>query len=129
MPMPPPTDADQGARTPLNRERILRAAVALADEHGIDAVSMRRLGQGLGVDPMSLYNHVANKDDLLDGMIDLVVGEIDLAPADGDGDGGRGGWKGTLRARVMAARRTMLRHRWASQVIETRNEASPAVMQ
>jgi AcrR family transcriptional regulator len=57
MPMPPPTDADQGARTPLNRERILRAAVAQADEHGIDAVSMRRLGQGLGVDPMSLHNH------------------------------------------------------------------------
>ena len=77
--MPPQTDDDQAVRRPLSRERVLRAAVAYADEHGIDAVSMRKLGQDLGVDPMSLYNHVANKEDLLDGMVDLVVGEIDPA--------------------------------------------------
>ena len=66
MPMPPQTYEDQAARTPLSRERVLWAAVALADEHGIDAVSERKLGQDLGVDPMSLYNHVANEGDLLD---------------------------------------------------------------
>ena len=71
MPMPPRTDEPQPARQPLSRERILRTAVALADEHGSDAVSMRRLAQELGVDPMSLYHHVANKDALLDGMADL----------------------------------------------------------
>ena len=61
-------------RTPLNRERVLRAAVALADEAGIESLSMRRLGQELGVEAMSLYNHVANKDDLLNGITDLVLG-------------------------------------------------------
>ncbi|HEV7761137.1 MAG TPA: TetR/AcrR family transcriptional regulator, partial [Acidimicrobiales bacterium] len=129
------TDDDQAVRRPLSRERVLRAAVAFADEHGIDAVSMRKLGQDLGVDPMSLYNHVANKEDLLDGMVDLVVGEIDPAVGDGagdeagDGDGAEGdGWKAVLRARVMAARATMLRHRWASRVIESRTAASPAIM-
>jgi AcrR family transcriptional regulator len=131
--MPPQTDDDQAVRRPLSRERVLRAAVAFADEHGIDAVSMRKLGQDLGVDPMSLYNHVANKEDLLDGMVDLVVGEIDPAVGDGDGAGGNAGaggdgWKAVLRARVMAARATMLRHRWASRVIETRTAASPTIM-
>jgi AcrR family transcriptional regulator len=120
--MPPRTDNDKATRTPLSRERILRAALALADEHGIDGLSMRKLAAELGVDPMSLYNHVANKDDLLDGMIDLVVAEIVPAPVDADD------WKATLRARIMAARSTMLRHRWASQVLESRTAASPAVM-
>ena len=73
-------------RTPLNRERVLRAAVALADEAGIDALSMRRLGQELGVEAMSLYNHVANKDDLLNGITDLVLGEIEL-PRGGELEG------------------------------------------
>ena len=70
--------ADREPRSPLNRERVLRAALHLADERGIDALTMRELGQRLGVEAMSLYNHVDNKDDLLDGMIDLVVSEIDL---------------------------------------------------
>jgi AcrR family transcriptional regulator len=112
---------------------VLRAAVAMADEHGIDAVSMRKLGQDLGVDPMSLYKHVANKDDLLDGMIDAVVGEIAPASAadaaDGDGDGDDGGWKGVLRGRILAARQVMLSHPWASDVIKTRTDATPAIMQ
>ncbi|HKY64902.1 MAG TPA: TetR/AcrR family transcriptional regulator C-terminal domain-containing protein [Acidimicrobiales bacterium] len=125
MTMPPRTDEPQPARQPLSRERVLRTAVELADEQGIDAVSMRRLGQELGVDPMSLYKHVANKDDLLDGMIDLIVGEIEPTAS----DDGRAGWKSALRARVMAARATMLRHRWASQVLESRSAAPPAVMQ
>jgi AcrR family transcriptional regulator len=109
-------------RTPLSRERVLCAAVALADDHGIEAVSMRKLAQELGVDPMSLYNHVANKQDLLGGMADLVVGEIDLTPSD-DVD-----WKAALRARVLAARATMLRHPWARQVLETRTDSSPMIM-
>lgn len=121
--MPPRTDEHQPTRQPLSRERVLRAAVALADDQGIDAVSMRRLGQDLGVDPMSLYKHVTNKDDLLDGMIDLIVGEIGPVASDGD----RPEWKAALRARVMAARATMLRHRWASQVLESRTAAPPAV--
>jgi AcrR family transcriptional regulator len=123
MPMPPRTDEHQPTRQPLSRERVLRAAVALADDQGIDAVSMRRLGQDLGVDPMSLYKHVANKDDLLDGMIDLIVGEVEPVASDGD----QPEWKAALRARVMAARATMLQHRWASQVLESRTAAPPSV--
>ncbi len=115
------TRRDVETRVRLSRERILRAAVALADEHGSDAVSMRRLAQELGVDPMSLYHHVANKDALLDGMADLVVSEIATPAADRD-------WKAALRARVLAAREVMLRHPWASRVLETRAEAPPAVV-
>jgi AcrR family transcriptional regulator len=109
-------------REPLNRERVLAAAVELADREGIDALSMRRLGQELGVEAMALYNHVANKDDLLNGMADAVVGEVDLA------DGTDGDWKTTARNRILAARRVMRRHPWASAVIASRTEASPVVM-
>lgn len=83
---------------------------------------MRKLAQGLGVDPMSLYNHVSNKDDLLGGMADLVIDEIDVTEASG------ADWKATLRARVLAARRTMLRHPWARLVLENRTDTSPTVM-
>ncbi|MGH8940838.1 MAG: TetR family transcriptional regulator, partial [Actinomycetes bacterium] len=65
-------------RAPLSRERVLRAAIALADEAGIESLTMRRLGQELGVEAMSLYRHVANKDDILDGIVDLVLGDIDV---------------------------------------------------
>ena len=82
---------------------------------------MRKLAQQLGVDPMSLYNHVANKDDLLGGMVDLVVDEIDLTEWNGPD------WKVALRMRILAARRTMLRHPWARQVLERRTESSPTV--
>ena len=109
-------------RAPLNRERVLAAAVELADREGVDALSMRRLGQELSVEAMSLYNHVENKDDVLNGMVDLVVGEVDLA----DGDGGR--WKDAARDLILAARRVMLRHPWASAVIAGRKQPSPAVM-
>jgi AcrR family transcriptional regulator len=109
-------------RTPLNRERVLGAAVELADREGIEGLSMRRLGQELSVEAMALYNHVANKDDLLNGMVDVVVGEIDLTDtADGD-------WKTAARDRILAARRVMRRHPWASGVIASRTEASPVVM-
>ena len=108
-------------REPLNRERVLRAAVDLADREGIEALSMRRLGQELGVEAMSLYNPVGGKEDLLDGMVDTIIGEIEPAPDDGE-------WQPAARARILSARRTMLRHPWASAVIVSRTQASPIIM-
>jgi AcrR family transcriptional regulator len=108
-------------RRPLNRERILTAAVALADREGVESLSMRRIAQHLGVVPMALYKHVANKDDLLDGMVDVVVGEIDPPLDDAD-------WKTAVRERILSARRALLRHPWASRVIESRTDPTPAVM-
>jgi AcrR family transcriptional regulator len=94
-----------GPRPPLTRERVLQTAVALADEGGIEALSMRKLGYELGVEAMSLYNHVANKDDLLNGITDLVLSEIEL-PADGD-------WKTALRRSAVSAHEVLRRHPWA----------------
>jgi AcrR family transcriptional regulator len=108
-------------REPLNRERILRVAVALADEGGVESISMRRIAQELGVVPMALYKHVANKDELLDGMADVVVGEID-PPIEG------ADWKTTMRERILSARRALLRHPWASRVLESRGEPTPTVI-
>src|SRR6516162_10987683 len=95
------TDHSGAHRAPLSRDRVLRAAVALADQGGISSLSMRKLGEALGVEAMSLYNHVASKSDLLDGMIDVVFGEIDLPDLDGDGDGG---WRAAMRRRAVSAR-------------------------
>jgi len=92
-----PPEPSSTPRTPLNRERVVRAAVALADEAGLEALSMRKLGQRLGVEAMSLYNHVANKDDLLDGMIDVVFSEIDLPASDA-------GWRGGPRRHIRSGR-------------------------
>jgi AcrR family transcriptional regulator len=107
---------------PLSRERVLRAAVALADQAGVDALTMRRLAQELGVVPMALYKHVASKDELLDGMVDVVVGEID-PPASGTD------WKTAIRRRVLSARGALLRHPWASQILESRTDPTPAVLE
>ncbi len=111
---------------PLSRERVLRAAVALADERGIEALTMRNLGQELGVEAMSLYNHVANKDAILDGVIELVIGEVvdaveDVTLSD------PAEWKPLTRRRILAAREVMLRHRWAPKVLESRAQP-PAVL-
>ena len=113
-------------RVPLSRERVLRAAVALADERGIEALTMRSLGQELGVEAMSLYNHVANKEAILDGVIELVVGEVvdaveDVTLSD------PAEWKPLTRRRILAAREVMLRHRWAPKVLESRAQP-PAVL-
>jgi AcrR family transcriptional regulator len=108
-------------RTPLTRERVLQAAVDLADRGGIEALSMRKLGQELDVEAMALYRHVRNKDDILDGIVDVIVGEIDV-PEPGDD------WKGTLRHKVVAARRVMLRHPWAPRVLEERVSLGPAAL-
>jgi AcrR family transcriptional regulator len=113
--------AEAGRRAPLNRDRVLRAAVAVADETGIESLSMRKLARELGVVPMALYKHVASKEELLDGMVDAVIGEID-APVPG------AGWKTAVRQRVLSARRVLLRHPWASRVIETRTNRTPVVL-
>lgn len=108
-------------RARLNRDRVLRAAVALADQAGIEAVSMRKLAEELGVVPMALYKHVADKEELLDGMIDIVIGEVD--PPVGDAD-----WKSAIRQRILSARQSLRRHPWASGVIESRENPSPAML-
>jgi AcrR family transcriptional regulator len=113
--------AQRARRTPLSRDRVLDAAVALADEVGIEALSMRRLAHELGVVPMALYKHVANKEELLDGMVDALVSEI-APPVSG------AGWKDAVRLRVLSARRALLRHPWARQVLETRTNKTPAVL-
>ena len=109
-------------RARLNRERVLEAAVTLADEIGIDALSMRRLAQELGVVPMALYKHVADKEDLLDGMVDAIIREIAALVPDS-------GWRDTIRRRVLSARSTLHRHRWARQAIESRSHPTPAVLE
>jgi AcrR family transcriptional regulator len=108
-------------RENLTKERVLRAAVDVADRGGIDALSMRKVAQELGVVPMALYRHVANKDEMLDGILDLVLGEIDL-PSDA------AHWKTAVRARILSARTVLLRHPWAARVIESRTTPSPAIL-
>lgn len=106
-------------RAPLNRDRVLRAALELADEGGIGALTMLQLGRRLGVEAMSLYRHVRNKDDILDGMVDLVFAEIEL-PAD------RSNWRTVLRARSISARAALRRHPWAITLMESRMAPGPA---
>lgn len=101
-------------RSPLSKARVLQAAVALADEVGPEAFSMRSLAQELGVVPMALYKHVANKEELLDGMVDIVFGEIELPSADLD-------WRLAMRNRAMSTREALQRHSWAIGLMESRN--------
>lgn len=101
-------------RKPLSRARVLQAAVALADEAGLQAFSMRGLAQELGVVPMALYKHVANKERLLDGMIDIVFGEIELPSADLD-------WRSAMRHRALSTREALKKHSWAIGMMEARN--------
>ncbi|MEV6214688.1 TetR/AcrR family transcriptional regulator C-terminal domain-containing protein [Nocardia sp. NPDC051833] len=108
-------------RTPLTRERVLRAAIDLADQEGLDALSMRKLAKAVGVEAMSLYNHVANKEDLLDGIVDLVVAEIYVPRADGD-------WRAELRHRATSAHEVLLRHRWATGLLGSRVNVGPAML-
>ena len=119
--MAPPTKPATEARAPLSRERVLGAAVAFADENGIGSLSMRKLGEALGVEAMSLYNHVANKDDLLDGMVDLVFGEIDLPSGASD-------WKTAMRDRAGSARRALSRHPWAIALMQSRTAPGPSTL-
>ncbi|GAB3233958.1 TetR/AcrR family transcriptional regulator C-terminal domain-containing protein [Glycomyces halotolerans] len=112
----------------LSRERVLRSAVAIADEGGIGALTMRSLASALGVEAMSLYHHVANKEAVLDGLVEVIMVEIERAVAAVEGPSPESDWKGALRARVLAARSVMLRHRWAPGVFETRRGTHLAVV-
>ncbi len=111
----------QKSRAPLTRDRVLRAAIGIADKDGIDAVTMRRLGHELGVEAMSLYHHVASKDDVVEGMADLLVSEIPLPPPGTD-------WKAALRARAMSARAHLSGHPWAFRLIWNTRGLSPSTM-
>jgi len=118
--MPTKTHSKTERRAPLSRERVLRAAVALADQSGIESLTMRQLGQKLGVEAMSLYNHVANKDDILDGIVDLVLGDIDV-PATGTK------WKTAMRHRAISAHEVLLAHPWAAVLIMSRYNIGPGM--
>jgi AcrR family transcriptional regulator len=114
-------NATEERRTPLTRERVLQAAVDLADRGGNEALSMRKLGLELGVDAMALYRHVRSKDDLLDGLVEVIVGQIERpSPV--------ASWKTHLRQQAMAARAVMLSHPWARKVLEERGTGGPACL-
>jgi len=115
-------------RLPLTRDRVLRAAISVADDGGIGALTMRRLAEVLGAEAMSLYHHVANKEEVLDGIVEVITSEInelveriDL-PAEG------AAWKKAVRARILTAREVFLRHPWATRVFESRTGSNPAVL-
>jgi AcrR family transcriptional regulator len=109
------------SRIPLSRQRALQAAVALADSEGIGSLTMRRLAQELGVEAMSLYHHVTNKDDILDGMVDIVFGEIGMPSGGTD-------WKTAMRRRAHSARAVLSRHPWAISLMESRTTPGPATL-
>jgi AcrR family transcriptional regulator len=114
------TDGREPRQT-LNRERVVRAAADLADESGIESVTMRELGRRLGIEAASLYNHVAGKDDLLNGMADLAAAEIELPSGDDD-------WKDAMRRRAISARGVFLRHRWAAALLDSAKWRGPYSM-
>ena len=107
------------ARIPLNRDRVLAAAVALADDGGLESLTMRRLAQELGVVPMALYKHVASREALVDAMIDVVFAEVELPDATGSD------WKTAMRRRAHSVRAALLRHRWAIGLMESRGNPGP----
>src|SRR3954447_1952665 len=111
--------AEHATREPLSRERILREALRIADEGGVDALTMRRLGDELGFEAMSLYRHVANKNDLLDGMLDLVLTEWQLPDADVD-------WIEAIRPSAISVHDALRRHRWSAQLLMTGSHIRPA---
>ncbi len=113
--------AEPTSRRPLSRERVLRAAVAVADAGGISGLTIRSLAQELGVKPMSVYYHVANKDEILDGIVDIVFSEIELPTIGGD-------WRSEMRRRARSARAVLRRHPWAIGLLESRTAPGPATL-
>jgi AcrR family transcriptional regulator len=105
----------------LGRERVLRAAIDLADRDGLASLSMRKLGQEVGVEAMSLYNHVRNKGDILNGMVDVVFSEIEVPSSPTD-------WVDAMRLRAISARQALLRHPWAIGLMESRAQPGPATL-
>lgn len=118
---PPATTGNDRPRTPLNKTLVIAGAIELADEIGIDALTIRRLAAKLGVKPMSIYHHVANKDEILDGMVDVVFSEIDRPETDTD-------WKAAIRGRAVSARTVLARHRWATPMMESRPTPGPETL-
>ncbi|MGH8941904.1 MAG: TetR/AcrR family transcriptional regulator [Acidimicrobiia bacterium] len=109
---------DPSPRPPLTRERVFRAAVSLADRDGLGALTMRRLGAELGVEAMSLYKHVTNKEEILDGIIELILGQIETPQQGAD-------WKEAMRGRAISAREVLSRHSWAIGLLEARGSTGP----
>jgi AcrR family transcriptional regulator len=105
-------------RAPLSRELVLQTAIKLADQGGLESLSMRKLGQELGVEAMSLYHHVANKDDLLDGIVDAVTSEIEVPSEGAD-------WKEAIRRTAISSHDVFVRHRWSCSLMMRRARASP----
>ena len=120
--MPKSASEVPSKRVPLSRDRVLRAAVAIADAAGIGALTMRSLAQELGVKPMALYYHVANKEEILDGIVDLVFSEIELPAANAD-------WRAEIVRRANSARQVLRRHPWAIGLMESRKTPGPATLQ
>jgi AcrR family transcriptional regulator len=108
-------------RAPLSRERVLRGAITVADAGGIGSLTIRSLAQELGVKPMAVYHHVANKDEILDGIVDLVFAEIDIPSPARD-------WRSQMRRRANSARRALRRHPWAIGLMESRTTPGPATL-
>ena len=123
-------EAERGVRPriPLSRDRVLRAAVRVADEGGLESLTMRRVAEELGAEAMSLYYHVASKEDILDGLVDVIAAEINDAVGPLTGPSGATGWKTAIRRRILSAREVFLRHPWAPGIFEERAAASPAVL-
>jgi AcrR family transcriptional regulator len=119
--MPPSATTDDSPRTPLTSARVLAGAVTVADEIGIEAFTIRKLATALDVKPMTIYHHVANKDAILDGMVDLVFDEIQRPPGDTD-------WKSAMRLRALSARAVLARHPWAAPLMESRTSPGAATM-
>jgi len=115
-------------RMPLSKDRVLRAAVELADRDGIESLTMRNLASELGVEAMSLYYHVANKEEVLDGIVDLIGNEINLAVGDSEESPAESDWSQAMRRRILTARKVMLRHPWAPGVIESRVSISHSII-
>jgi AcrR family transcriptional regulator len=113
------SDPSVEPRVPLNRERVFQAAVAVADARGVESLTMRAVGEQLGVEAMSLYHYVANKDELLDGMVEVVFSEIELPTTDVD-------WKTAMRRRAISTREALARHRWAVGLLQSRTSPGPA---
>jgi AcrR family transcriptional regulator len=111
-------------RTPLTRDKVLRAAVDLADASGIETLTIRRLAEQVGVEAMSLYHHVPNKEAILDGIVDLVFQEVEAAVGGFEVPATDAAWKTSLRTRILGAREVMLRHPWTPSVMDTRGELS-----
>lgn len=116
------TEKNDEPRIPLSKERVVNAAVALADEDGIESLTMRGLAEALGVEAMSLYYHVANKDVILDGMVDQAFSEIVLSANDVD-------WKLAMRDRAISVRKVLTLHPWAISLMQSRTNPGPALLQ